>query len=175
MVGNQVSASRATIHAFKKARKSGSPLFTAKPARLASSGRYAEPVSTLDLFMTVARAAEVELPSDRAYDGVDLLPYLRGERSGPPHEALFWRAGGHRAIRAGAYKLVSDARTGTRVLYDMAQDPSEQRDLSAREPARVEELEARLRAWEATLVPPRWPNVMEFRFREDGRDFVFPL
>jgi arylsulfatase A-like enzyme len=151
------------------------PLVVRWPGRLASGGRYAEPVSTLDLFMTVARAAEVELPGDRAYDGVDLLPYLRGERSGPPHEALFWRAGGHRAIRAGAYKLVSDARTETRVLYDMAQDPSEQRDLSAREPARVEELEARLRAWEATLVPPRWPNVMEFRFREDGRDFVFPL
>jgi len=136
---------------------------------------YAEPVSALDLFATIAGAAQAELPADRPYDGVDLVPFVRGERAGAPHEALYWRAAGHRAVRAGALKLISDARTGSRVLYDVGQDPFEENDLSAQDPARVEALEGMLRAWEASLVPPLWPNVMEFRFRDDGHDYVFPL
>lgn len=107
--------------------------------------------------------------------GFDLLPHLRGERSSPPHGALFWRAGGHRGIRTGEWKLISDTRTGTRVLFDLGQDPAETTDRSGSRPEVVEDLEARLRAWEATLAPPLWPNVMEYRFQENGRDFVFPL
>jgi hypothetical protein len=61
------------------------------------------------------------------------------------------------------------------VLFDLASDPFEATDLSSRQPDRVEELERKLRAWEESLVPPAWPNVMEYRFRESGRDFVFPL
>jgi hypothetical protein len=78
-------------------------------------------------------------------------------------------------VLAGGEKLISDARTGSRVLFDLAADPGEQRDLAGEKPARADELEAKLRAWEAELVPPAWPNVMERRFAVDGREFVFPL
>jgi hypothetical protein len=78
-------------------------------------------------------------------------------------------------VRSGRHKLISDTRTGSRVLYDLEADPSERADLSASQPELADELEARLRAWEAELVPPRWPNVMEYRFHEGGRDWVFPL
>lgn len=145
------------------------------PGRIPSGTRYPEPISTLDAFATIARAAGVELPADRPYDGVDLLPYLRGEAQGAPHEALYWRAAGHRAILVGRRKLISDTATGARVLFDLDADPAERHDLSAAEPAEVDALEARLRAWEEPLQPPRWPNVMEYHFRIDGRDFVFPL
>jgi arylsulfatase A-like enzyme len=151
------------------------PFVARWPGRIAAGTTYRAPISTLDAFATIARAAQVELPADRAYDGVDLLPFLRGEKSGLPHEALFWRAGGHRAVLAGGEKLISDARTGSRVLFELAADPGEQRDLAGEKPARADELEAKLRAWEAELVPPAWPNVMERRFAVDGREFVFPL
>src|SRR5262249_14129808 len=49
-------------------------------------------------------------------DGVNLLPYLRGEKKEAPHEALYWRFGGQMAIRKGDWKLVKAAegkgRTG---------------------------------------------------------------
>jgi len=151
------------------------PLIVRWPERLAPRAPYAEPVSTLDLFATIAQAAQAELPADRPYDGVDLVPFLLGTQPGEPHEALYWRAGGHRAVRAGTWKLISDARTGSRVLYDLAQDPYETNDLAEQEPARVDALERALRAWESSLVGPLWPNVMEFRFRDDGHDYVFPL
>jgi arylsulfatase A-like enzyme len=151
------------------------PFVARWPGRIAPGTTYGEPVSTLDAFSTLARAAGVALPADREYDGVDLLPFLRGERAGAPHEALFWRAGEHRAVRSGHDKLSVDARTGSRVLFDLGADPSEQRDLSAERPARVDELEAKLREWETRLLPSRWPPVMERRFTVGGRTFAFPI
>jgi arylsulfatase A-like enzyme len=145
------------------------------PGRVAGGARYTEPVSSLDVFMTIATASGAALPSDRGYDGVDLVAYLRGEKAGSPHDALFWRCGGHRAIRAGRYKLISDARTGSRSLFDIEADPSESVDLLAREPAIAAALEERLRAWEVTLAPPRWPPAMEYHFSDGGREYVFPL
>jgi arylsulfatase A-like enzyme len=171
-------ASNAPLKAGKLTNFEGGvnvPFLMRWPARLAGAARYGEPVSSLDAFMTVVRAAGAELPGDRPYDGVDLLPHLRGEATGAPHETLYWRAAGHRAVRSGRYKLISDAATGTRVLYDLERDPSERSDLSDQQASLADELERRLREWEAALMPPRWPNVMEYRFREDGRDFAFPL
>ncbi len=144
------------------------------PSRLAA-GTYAAPVSSLDVVTTVAQATGVELPTDRAYDGVDLVPFVTGARTGDPHPALFWRAAGHRAVRAGPWKLISDTRTGARVLYDMSGDPYEHTDLAAHEPARVTALESMLAQWEATLATPSWPPAMEYHFTIGGHDFVFPL
>jgi arylsulfatase A-like enzyme len=151
------------------------PFLARWPAQLPAGATFRDPVSAIDVFMTTVRAAGAALPSDRPYDGVDLVPYLTGAGSGAPHDALYWRAAGHRAIRAGRYKLISDAKTGARVLYDLEADPYEAVDLSEREPALVERLEARLAEWEKAMKPPLWPIVMEYHFREGGRDFVFPL
>jgi hypothetical protein len=35
----------------------------------------------------------VPVQNDRVIDGVDLVPYVRGERDGVPHRTLFWRSG----------------------------------------------------------------------------------
>lgn len=145
------------------------------PGRVPAETTYSRPVSTLDVFMTIAQAAGVVLPVDRPYDGVDLVPYVRGAVQTDPHDALFWRTQGHRAVRVGRYKLISDTRTGSRALYDMEADPYEKTDLLADRPALAGELEQRLRAWESALEPPRWPNVMEYRFNDGARRFVFPL
>lgn len=151
------------------------PFVVRWPERLAAARTYTEPVSSLDLFATIVGAAGVVLPDDRPYDGVDLVPYLRGETAGTPHAALFWRAAGHRAIRAGRYKLVSDKRTGARALYDLAADKGETRNIIGEHADLADELEHRLEQWESELVDPAWPRVMEYRFEDDGQRYVFPL
>jgi arylsulfatase A-like enzyme len=51
-------------------------------------GRFDAPASHLDIFSTAAAAADTAVPSDRIIDGVNLLPYLRGEAAGRPHQSL---------------------------------------------------------------------------------------
>ena len=78
-------------------------------------------------------------------------------------------------MRAGRYKLMSDTTTGARALYDLEKDPSEQHDLLPENPTLAAELEQRLRTWETSLLPPAWPNVMEYHFSDGVHEFVFPL
>ena len=80
-------------------------------------GVFEQPVIQLDLHATALAAAGVEAKPEWKLDGVNLLPFLTGEKSGAPHDALYWRFGEQMAIRMGDYKLVrydsnADTRTG---------------------------------------------------------------
>ena len=106
-------------------------------------------VISLDLLPTALAAAGVKVSADAKFDGVNLLPFLTGEKSGAPHDALYWRFGEQMAIRAGDYKLVrydsnADTRTGKRnqpvtgaKLYNLSMDISETKDLAVAQPERV--------------------------------------
>lgn len=146
------------------------PMLLRYPAKVRGGQELSQPVSSLDLFMTAVAAAGAELPA-RTYDGVDLLPLI--EANSAPERALFWRSAGHRAIRHGRFKLVSDQRTGSRALYDVVADPKEEHQVE--DPATTEALEARLVEWERSLVQPSWPRVMDYHFVYDGKPYVFPL
>ncbi|HME72146.1 MAG TPA: sulfatase-like hydrolase/transferase [Myxococcota bacterium] len=69
------------------------PFFIKWPAALPAGTSFAAPVAHIDIFATAAGAAGAPLPSDRTIDGVNLIPFLRGEASGRPHDTLFWRSG----------------------------------------------------------------------------------
>ena len=136
------------------------PFFMRWPDRIAAGSKYQRPVSHIDIFSTAAAAANVAVPADREIDGVDLLPYVNGEISGEPHEALFWRTGNYRTVRSGDWKLQLSDPDETAFLYNLAVDPTEQRNLAASEPkqlARLKQLlEAGMRDW---AVPMRGPLV----------------
>jgi arylsulfatase A-like enzyme len=134
------------------------PFFMHWPRRLRGGQVYEQPVISLDIFPTAAAAAGAQLPEGRALDGVNLLPYLLGEKAGPPHEILFWRYGTAHAVRKGNWKLV---RRGDQPaeLYDLANDVSESRDLAAQHPEVVRELSEALERWESELAEPLWKPV----------------
>jgi len=126
------------------------------------AGRVVDaPVSALDLLPTALAAASA-LPADGAFDGVNLLPFLTGRTSEPPHAALFWRYGEQFAVRQGDWKLVRALdstvsppalKTG---LFHLREDEGEQRDLSAKEPAKAKELQALWHQWNVDNVKPLW-------------------
>ncbi len=146
------------------------------PGRIPAGARYDEPVSALDIVATVASAVGLELPDDRPFDGVDLLPFVRGENVSAPHQALFWRAGTTSAIREGPFKLIRDRESNGLALFDLLRDPSEKLDLAPTHPADVARLSRELDLWSAQCQPPLWPEVMEYRFvSADGRVWWYPL
>ena len=57
----------------------------------------------VDRRATSVAAAGGTLPSDREYDGVNIVPYVNGENKERPHQALFWRAdfGKHEGLVGG--------------------------------------------------------------------------
>lgn len=128
---------------------------------------FDQPVIQLDMTATALALAGVKGSSDRKLDGVDLLPYLSGQASGSPHDALYWRFGEQMAIRSGDWKLVRyDANVETQAgnsravigpkLYNLADDIHEDKDLSASMPEKVRELQARWDAWNTSNVAPLW-------------------
>jgi arylsulfatase A-like enzyme len=140
------------------------PYLLAWPGTL-KPGVFAHPSIQLDLHTTLLAAARVELRPEWKLDGVNLWPYLRGEKSGPPHDALFWRFGSQMAIREGDWKLVrydlaADAagKSGTSAaqLFHLSEDPSESRDLSAAMPEKATALQNRWDQWNASNKAPLW-------------------
>ena len=135
------------------------PFLAQWPGRMPPGAVIEHPVSALDVLPTALAAAGAPLPA-KPLDGANLLPLLTGKSSRPPHESLFWRYGMNVALRRGGWKLVSQREAGKEdpsfQLFDLEQDPSESRDLAAREPGLAASLLAELRALNSQMVAPLW-------------------
>ena len=112
-------------------------------------------VSLVDVLPTLLGLLGVESPE--GLPGRDLRPALAGQRvrAEPLYaESLFGRLNCRwAALRvwvSGDSKLVEGAAPE---LFDLAADPREEHDLSAREPQRVERMRAKLRAAVAKMAP----------------------
>jgi len=136
------------------------PFMAKWPARIQPNSVMDAPVHHVDLFATIAAATGAETPADRKMDGVDLLPYIRGEREGVPHDTLFWREGHQQTVLNNGWKLIRTARPDNRWLFNLSIDPTEQNNLAATEPARADALEALLDAHNAEQAQPMWPSVL---------------
>ena len=137
------------------------PFFIKWPAQLPPGATYEQPVHHFDLYASAAAAAGAALPTDRKMDGVDLLPYVRQELDGAPHQALFWRSGASQSVRMGRWKLNLSAPEGLprrEWLFDLAADPGERQDLAAQRPDKLAELRTALEAHNAEQAPPLWPS-----------------
>ncbi len=132
------------------------PYFAKWPARIAPGTTMDDPVHHFDIFATAAAAADAPLPGDRKIDGVDLLPFVRGEADGVPHRQLFWRSGASRSALVDGWKLNVSDPPGRRWLFDLRVDPTERRDLSAEYPEKVAALERALAAHDAEQAPSIW-------------------
>lgn len=126
---------------------------------------YDAPVIQLDVQPTVLAAAEIQPDAEHKSDGVNLLPYLSGEKAEAPHQALFWRFGKQRAVRSGDWKLL-DTGEGVK-LYNLKDDIGEQKDLAAAQPEKLKELEAAYAEWNKSNQEPTWVPGNPDRFTRD--------
>jgi len=155
------------------------PLLVQWPGMIKAGMVYRQPVITMDIHATALAAAGVAASlrdanrpsttnasrSDAAtLDGVNLLPYLNGEKAGAPHDALFWRCrtrSNNFAARQGDWKMVwsteGDAVPGPKqkparfMLFNLAEDISEQNDLAAKHPDKLAALRTLWEEWSASV------------------------
>lgn len=109
----------------------------------------------MDITATALRAAKA--PVD-GLDGVDMMPYLKGQKAGDAHRQLFWASPQYSALREGRWKLVE--AEGEYLLFDLKSDLGERRDLAAVQPKRLEKMKASFKAWSDTMSPPaKWEPI----------------
>ena len=128
---------------------------------------YNPPVSSLDIVATAAAAAGVSLPTDRVYDGINLLPYLAGQQVSP-QRTLFWRWFGlgasgpvgaaptAYAVRSGDLKLYVPFASVPGRLFNLTNDIGETTDLSKIRPGDVASLQQSWNQWNAQMIEPLW-------------------
>ncbi|MCZ0944864.1 MAG: sulfatase-like hydrolase/transferase [Gammaproteobacteria bacterium] len=135
------------------------PFMMRWPAQITPERTFAEPVHHFDIYATAAAAAGAPMPNDRVMDGVDLLPYVRGEAEDVPHETLFWTQDHYRVVLHQGWKLQRSGPNDEFIwLFDLNADPTERNNLAHTRPDKVEELDALLAAHLAEQAPPRWPH-----------------
>jgi arylsulfatase A-like enzyme len=140
------------------------PYFVKWPAQLPAGKVYDQPVIQIDILPTALAAAGADISSEKSIDGVNLLPYLRDDDDGAPHDALYWRLGRQMAIRQGDWKLLRYDATvdGMRgqftepKLYNLAADIGESNDLIEEEPEKAAALQAAWNEWNKSNVPALW-------------------
>ena len=142
------------------------PFMAKWPAQINPGTSMDAPIHHNDIYSTIAAAAGVQVPQDRKIDGVDLLPYIRNEVEGEPHQTLFWREGHQHAVLHKGWKLISAEQSNlpqpaprAKWLFNLALDPTEQNNLAADNLEKVAELETLLAAHNAEQVEPLWPSV----------------
>ena len=134
------------------------PFLVSWPGRLPAGKEFPLPVSSLDVFPTALASAGVPLPADREHDGVNLIPYLNGEKTGEPHDRLFWRLNERRqaAARVNDLKIVRDGKQPDQ-LFNLSADPGEATNLAPMNAKSAAEMNQALEAW-----IDRMPNKIKY-------------
>jgi arylsulfatase A-like enzyme len=122
--------------------------------------------SAMDLFVTAAKLAGTEPPSDRIIDGVDLRTRLTGTGPGARRMLFYYWDNELRAVRKGSYKahFITSGAYGEGeprrehnppLLFNLAEDPSERRDIAATHPDIVADIVREAEAHRRSMVAGR--------------------
>jgi len=165
------------------------PFMAKWPAQINAGSIMEATIHHSDIYSTIAAAAGAQLPQDRKIDGVDLLPYIRNDIDGVPHQTLFWRQGHQQTVLHKGWKLIRAEQPHlpqpapkTKWLFNLTMDPTEQVNLATDNLDKVTELEGLLDAHNAEQVEPLWPSVVNSPQLidktsnepfEDGDEFIY--
>lgn len=132
------------------------------PNQIPAGSESHVPVIGTDIFVTFCELARVPVPQDRVIDGGSMVPAFTGKpvkRARP----LYWRThisspASRVALRDGDWKIVANKQLDQFLLFNLADDPQEKRDLAQDEPTRFAQLKEALLALNAEVLAegPDW-------------------
>ena len=115
------------------------PFIARWPGRIEPGRVSNEIVHVTDVFATLAKVAGAEIPADRPIDGVDQLPFLRGEQTKSAREGFpFFIKNELRALKWRDWKLhfywepevnEGKGKLESPYLFDIIRDPKEETDV----------------------------------------------
>jgi arylsulfatase A-like enzyme len=116
---------------------------------------YENPISSLDIFATIATLSKAPINKDRPVDGVNMIPFITGKNKGMPHETIYLRKFDEKgySVRHKDLKLVLK-KDGIPQLYDLKKDIGEQNDIAKQFPDEVKKLDAIRKEWDSQLINP---------------------
>ena len=122
------------------------PAFVSWPAQFEGGSSLSAPMVTSDYLPTLVDYLNLPYPEDRVLDGVSLVDILPGHQTerGEPI-GFFFRE--KRSWVDDTFKLISKDEGHTYELYNLIEDPMEEKDLSQEQPDRVEAMRANLQEW----------------------------
>ena len=129
-------------------------------------------MSAVDLLPTFCEVAGVELPKGYKPDGISQVATLKGQEYPSRTKPLFWKYPSRwpaskskpdhwvsYAVVDQTWKLVTNADLSYVELYDIAKDRYEKGDLKEQHPDTVEQMLAKLKAWQSSLPAKPAGNV----------------
>ena len=150
-----MEADNGILRGFKGSLNEGgirTPWIMSWPAKFKGRRVIKTPVISIDILPTVLDATGTNVPEGTQFDGKSILPLLTGQADSH-HSNLFWNSGppkGEWAVRQGGWKAHGFREKFS--LYELASDPSETKDLAAKNPAKASELFDLHEKWLNTMV-----------------------
>jgi len=113
-------------------------------------GAMDHPVHAVDWMPTLTGLTGATPQEDPRWDGMDIWPLISGRRESPKERCIFWNFQGAAAlgVRYGDWKLISREPNGgerTMELFNIAEDPCEQSEVSSEHPEIVRDLSDMIR------------------------------
>ncbi|PWD99807.1 sulfatase-like hydrolase/transferase [Marinilabilia rubra] len=133
------------------------PAIISWPENLPQGSTFTEMAVNVDWFPTILDLCEI--PNQYDPEGKTLLPYLKGEKEGTPHDQFIWKNGISWAIREGNWKLIGnpqdpvnpksmDPNKDSYFLANMELDSTEQTNFASKHPEIVDKLIKEYLKWE---------------------------
>jgi arylsulfatase A-like enzyme len=134
------------------------PLIIRWPGKIEAGATTDRYITSTDYYPTILELAGLPLKPEQHLDGQSFAPLLRGETQ-PERGPVYWHyphygnQGGtpYAAVRDGDWKLIEFLGNGNVELYNVNDDPYEQRELSTEQPERTAMMLDQLHLWQKNV------------------------
>jgi arylsulfatase A-like enzyme len=131
------------------------------PSKIDKGARIDYPAVTSDYFPTIMDVLGMDLPRERPYDGISLVPAI-SEKETLRNGFIGFQSPKQKSIVTQRYKLIyPDRDTENHELYDLLSDKYEKNNIAGQHPEIVDDLSQKLEAWIASC-----------RKSDAGQDYV---
>jgi arylsulfatase A-like enzyme len=133
------------------------PMLMRWPGRIPAGRRIPQIASAIDLRPTLSGLAGIPVAGNKPLDGLNLQPLLTGAATGWPDRLIFSMHSRRASVRSQRYRV-----DPTGALFDMHEDPGQDRNVAATRPEEAARLEKARKDWETEMLPMVGPDDRPF-------------